>query len=737
MNILDNIRKSIPEIRNQIESESKDAGGDLQSAMEGFYSQTATPKRKSSEYLKSAHGWVYGCVGVIADECASIELKLVQSKNGEETEVEDHEALDVIYKANNAMTRFDLVQTTFQYLELTGEAPWFVSFDKKAKPQGIILLRPDRLTVIPGKDGEMIGGYKYRVYSDTGIQDITLEPYEVVPLKYVDPDQPLRGKGPLQAACTTVDLDEYAERWNSQFFRNSATPNAAFQTDKVLAKDVRKRLEAKIKQNYQSVDNAHKTMILEGGLKFEKLSLSQKDMDFIQQQQFSRDKILAIFRVPRTALGITDDVNRANAEATDYVFAKRTIRPKMVRFTEQLNEFFLPLFGVNTDAMFFDFENPVPENVDQNIKRAESGVQSGYMTLNEARKIMGLDPIDGGDTLRDPATFAPAVGPNGLAMLGKEKSKKLSSRYQKHMVNRRTRGKKEAARKRKVIEETITESVIPIVFNYLKTKSGRSKFVKNFIFNNGTPEQIKESKWGFQEKQLNVATQFEAKFIKRMDAMFNVQKEIILRGLDGGDKMKLNVSTETERMMKYLRPTMIEMMREQARLAFQIVGVQRSLDSATKAGQTFLQRITEYFEVRAFRFSTEVSKVTNEKLQDQFKEGVGAGESIPQLKKRISSMFDDMAAYRSERIARTETIRGTNFATEEAYKESGVVEGKEWLATRDERTDEECIQYDGKVIPLGDNYQSKGDNGYEAVPYPPIHVNCRCTLIPVIAHPSA
>jgi SPP1 gp7 family putative phage head morphogenesis protein len=92
-----------------------------------------------------------------------------------------------------------------------------------------------------------------------------------------------------------------------------------------------------------------------------------------------------------------------------------------------------------------------------------------------------------------------------------------------------------------------------------------------------------------------------------------------------------------------------------------------------------------------------------------------------------------MATYRSERIARTETIRASNFSTEEAYKESGIVEAKEWLTTKDERTDDECNDLDGKIIPLGKSFQSKKENGYETVQFPPIHVNCRCTLLPVVS----
>lgn len=736
MSIFEKINKSVKDITEQVERGETKAGfsESIVQGLETFYGSTLVPRMKQSEYLKSVTGWVYGCVNVIADELANIELRLMRFKNGEMTEVDEHEALDVIYRANNAMTKFDLFQLTGQYLELTGEAPWFVSF-KNNKPDQILLLRPDRLTVKPGTDGELIGGYKYKVYNDRGFTEIDLEPWEVIPLKYADPDQPLRGKGPLQAAALTFDLDNYGEKWNAQFFKNSASPASALYTDKILSKDVRERLNKKLKEKYEGVDNAHKTIVLENGLKWQSISLSQKDMDFIEQQRFSRDKILAIFRVPRTALGITDDVNRANAEATDYVFAKRTIKPKMERIVQQLNEFFLPLFG-QSDNLFFDYADPVPENKELIIKEAQAGVQGGFMTINEAREIMKLDPIEGGDILRDPSSFAPgAIPPDTQASIktGKKQKKILSSTYQKHVGKSRERKKEKKELRKKVLAKTVEESIVPVIFSMLKRKVKKGEPRKK-IFDGKNADEIKESKLKFQDKQLNVASKYEEKVISKLNTIFGEQKDAVLRAIESGDKsFKLDTKIEVPKYLESLKPTMIKLMREQSNLAFQIVGVNHPFPEddgkASKKPKTFLQRLGDYFDRRTFAFATQVVKETNRTLRASLKEGVVAGESIPQLKKRVSELFTGMEGYRSERIARTETILASNFSTEEAYVESGVVEAKEWLTTRDERTDDECADLDGKIITLGGKFF---DGDYFNGQYPPLHANCRCTIIPVV-----
>jgi len=94
-------------------------------------------------------------------------------------------------------------------------------------------------------------------------------------------------------------------------------------------------------------------------------------------------------------------------------------------------------------------------------------------------------------------------------------------------------------------------------------------------------------------------------------------------------------------------------------------------------------------------------------------------------------------------IARTETIRASNFGAEEAYIQSGVVEGKEWLTAFDERTCTSCEEMGGKTsgkprtAKLGQSFDvSDIDMNFDytegEMPYPPLHPSCRCSLIAIL-----
>jgi len=351
------------------------------------------PDMNESDYLRSATGWVHSCISAICDEVAGIELKLYKRSGNKVEEVLDHEALDLLFKVNDFTTKFDHFWLTQEYLELAGEAPWALErISENSPPTSIYLLKPDRLTIKWDKKN-VIGGYKYEV--DNG-KFVEFQPWEIIFLKYPDPNRPFRGRGTLASAASTYNLDKYSEEWNLRFFYNSARPDSILSVKNKLSEQQIARLEKAWNKKFSGIDKVSKLAILQGDMDFKIMQLSQKDMDFVEQQKFSRDKLFSIFRVPKSVVAVSDDVNRANAETGAYTFARWTIKPKMKKIVEQLNEFYIPMFG---DDLYLDFEDPVPENVKAKLDKYENALKNGWMTINEVRDKEGLKPINGGDEI--------------------------------------------------------------------------------------------------------------------------------------------------------------------------------------------------------------------------------------------------------------------------------------------------------------------------------------------------
>nr|WP_254623980.1 phage minor head protein [Myxococcus sp. CA033] len=76
--------------------------------------------------------------------------------------------------------------------------------------------------------------------------------------------------------------------------------------------------------------------------------------------------------------------------------------------------------------------------------------------------------------------------------------------------------------------------------------------------------------------------------------------------------------------------------------------------------------------------------------------GAAAGEGVRELSNRVEDVFEDAEGYRSRRIARTEVVGLSNSANVEAWRQSGVVEGKKWLSVRDANTRDAHRKLDGQ-----------------------------------------
>ena len=677
------------------------------------------PPRKASDFLKAKMGWVHACVDAIADEVANIQISLFQiGKNKEPEEVKgEHPILDVLNRANDFTTRFDLLSLSVNYLELAGEAPWFIGKDDAGVPRAILLLRPDRLTVLADDtEKTLIKGYEY----DLGRgKKFAIAQDELVLIKYPDPNNIFRGRGTLVAAARTVDIDNAAEQWNLKFFINSARPDSIFTTENKLTKAQLRRLKKDIKSRYGGVENSHKTFILENGLDWKPMAISQKDMDFIEQQKFSRDKILSIFRVPKTIVAISDDVNRANAEAAQFSFARWTIQPKMRRIIEQLNEFFVPLFP-NSENLFLDFKSPVPEDEEKQAKILEGGVKAGFITPNEAREAMGLPQLDKeADLLYLPLAVQPIGSPPKNNGPDKSKSKIVIPYVTIERMAYRAKASKYQTAKRKKIEKAILKKTIKLAKVLLK-----NKYAKATKKAQKAKKEV-DKKGLIWEKQMRIAEKFEGLLKARVIALAKDQLKRTLAKLPRKqfrpDDILLIVDAEINAGVKIFLPIMRETAAEEGQLAIELIDPTLKFDVDNPL-------VRQFIKARTFSFTELITQETNKQLKKALAESIRLGEGAAKTRRRVRDIFQDITKFRAERIARTEILTVTNLATEESFKQGGI-DTKEWLTALDERTSQRCLALNGKQVSIDGKFKATDDTILER---PPLHPNCRCTLIPVV-----
>ena len=127
-------------------------------------------------------------------------------------------------------------------------------------------------------------------------------------------------------------------------------------------------------------------------------------MDYIESMRATRDDILTAFKVPKPIVAVTDDVNRANAETAQEIFLSETIKPELNKLINKLNEeLIIPEYG---EEYYLTYEDPVPVNREVKLQELQAGVDK-WITRNEARQDLGLEPLQGGDSLYVPISSIP------------------------------------------------------------------------------------------------------------------------------------------------------------------------------------------------------------------------------------------------------------------------------------------------------------------------------------------
>ncbi len=327
------------------------------------------------------------------------------------TEITTHPAIDLWNQPNPFYSRQLFVESLQQHMDLVGESDWVIGrHPASPMPLELWLVRPDRIAPVPHAT-KFISGWLY--HGPDG-EKVPLESTDVIQVRRPNPLDPYRGMGPVQSILADVDSTRYSAEWNRNFFLNSAEPGGIVEVPERLSDDEFEEHRQRWAEQHQGIAQAHRVAILEGGMKWVERSFNQRDMQFVELRNVSREVIREAFGFPKPMLGATDDVNRANAEAAEVVFSRWFIGPRLDRIKGALNNQLLPLYGKEAArTLEFDYDDPTPESAEQeNAERTSKSsaaqvlVAAGWAPA-EVLEVVGLPEM----TWVGPPTPPPAPAP--------------------------------------------------------------------------------------------------------------------------------------------------------------------------------------------------------------------------------------------------------------------------------------------------------------------------------------
>lgn len=699
--------------------------------LELFRPSLQNEKTASEQLIRSFYGWVYANVSAIAEEVSKIELELYQVRFEAGQVVYDrileHPVLDLLDKFNTVNTASEAFYVTSADLDLVGDA--FYLKDKPVQPTELYLLDPTKVTVEPRKDGFGVEKYIYKRVVDGKQEEITYRPDQILPIKTPNPENPLRGKSTVAAAAISIDTANLAQEFLKKFFQNGAIVNFALTTDQRISPDDIRRIQQQLKREYGGVMNAFKALILGGGYKVEQIQHTNKEMQILDLETAMRDKIMAMFKNTKTSLGIVEDVNRANAEASLASWKQSVIKPRMMRIADALNEYLVPDYG---DNLILGFKDPVPEDREGKITEATALVNK-VITVNEARTNLGYEPIPDPnfDTLISETERMEQEKEQFEAQRQDNKDKDKQKPKALEMVSLERHLRRQGVFKRYESYQALYKSAHDLAARLVQMKRKKPPKKPYRAVKRTYESYSDEQAMAYWRKQVGQAELVEQQFSKRLDSY--------LEGIENKAVAVLheNATKAGNPKIRIVKATFID---DQAE-------VQTALDLFTP----LLNEIAELSGVDAYEFlrlsaiyvpsrkmeeqirnavkemANSVIGTDDQKLQMILSEGLDKGQSIAEIERRIRAEFSEFRRNQSLKIARTETLRASNAGALDAYRESGVVSRAQWLTAPD--CIDDCLAYNGKMVALG---RSFFDADYGSGTQPPLHPNCRCTLIPVL-----
>jgi HK97 family phage portal protein len=199
------------------------------------------------------------------------------------------------------------------------------------------------------------------------------------------------------------------EQHQARLMGQGARPGGVLQTAGVLTKEVQDRLKQNWKDTYEGYQNSGKTVILEQGLEWKQLTMSNTDSEFMDNRRFQLEDICRGFRVPRHKLGLPVEGAESGLVQYEQAYLNDTLSPRCERWVPKLEE----LGGLDGEDMFaeFDYEHFLKADIATRIEAKRAGLSVGLYTINEARRAEGLPDVEHGDVPYVPANMVPLGTP--------------------------------------------------------------------------------------------------------------------------------------------------------------------------------------------------------------------------------------------------------------------------------------------------------------------------------------
>ena len=360
------------------------SGGDLE-----VLNQSGTNVNPDSVFKVNA---IFSAISLISDTISTLPIDAYIRRDGARFPFRPRPAW--VTKPDVDTTKEAFYGSAIVSLLLDGNAFIRVFKDEAGNPVNLVVLNPQKVEI--KRNG--LGRVMFHYQGEPG----PLSSADLIHIPDVVKPGHIRGMSRVENLKDNFGLAIALESYAARFFGQGASTNGIIEFPGNLTPDQAKQLVDGFDARHRGFRKAHKTGVLTGGAKFIQTTVENDKAQFIDSRRMAVEDVARAFNIPPHLLGLPGTNTYSSVEQNNIAFVQHTLRP----IVQKLESAFTPLLaseqGGQTAFIKFSLDGLLRGDSNSRFSAYSTGIQAGYLTVNDIRRFEDLQPIEGGEILRVP-----------------------------------------------------------------------------------------------------------------------------------------------------------------------------------------------------------------------------------------------------------------------------------------------------------------------------------------------
>lgn len=338
----------------------------------------------------------FRCVDIISKNIASVPLKVKKTSKKEEFFLDDkHPLQKLLNKPNLNKGKDEFISNFVAFHRIAGESFMWANGPENKPPHELWIIPPFKMKVATSEKSMLPLGYTFdngKTKKTWDVNQMTGQS-DILHWHTFNPFNTHRGFSPFTAAAFSVDINNKSSEWNKSLLDNDSRPSGILSTEGNISHQQYKQIKEMMKDYHSGSKTSGNFLMLDGGLKWQQMGLTPKDMDWLTSKSVTATDIASVFGIPNQILGIPGSQTFANYEQARLALWEDTIIPLLDSLVDELNAWLVPKF--NEDGLKITYDADKISALEPRRREKWEAVRGAdWLTINEKREETDFPRLD-------------------------------------------------------------------------------------------------------------------------------------------------------------------------------------------------------------------------------------------------------------------------------------------------------------------------------------------------------